>query len=128
MAEFNSKNKQSFWHSPLVLIVLFGILVLFVYNMINLIEKERETTKKKNQILSNIETLRTREEALNKDIEKLKTEQGIEETIRDKYQVVKEGERMVVIVDEDNKSEVVSDEVKEEHGLWSWVKRVFKVN
>jgi len=125
MAEFNSKNKQSFWHSPLVLIVLFGVLVLFVYNMINLIEKERETTKKRNQILSNIETLRNREESLTKDIEKLKTEEGVEETIRDKYQVVKEGERMVVIVDEEKKPETVSTEVEQEHGLWGWIKKVF---
>lgn len=125
MSEFNRKNNHSFWHSPLALIVLLGILVVFIYNIVGLIEKERETTKKKNMILSNIETLRARENSLSKDIEKLKTEEGVEETIRDKYQVVKEGEKMVIIVDEEKK-EVPLVEKETKHGFVEWIKGIFK--
>lgn len=126
MHEFNRNNKHSFWYSPLSLIILFCILVLFIYNIIGLIEKERETSKKKDLILSNIETLRSREASLSKDIAKLKTEEGVEESIRDKYQVVKEGEKMVVIVDENQKNDISSDnESIKDHGLWGWIKRVF---
>ncbi|HAE36709.1 MAG: hypothetical protein UR85_C0013G0006 [Candidatus Nomurabacteria bacterium GW2011_GWF2_35_66] len=125
MSEFNRKNTNNFWHSPLVLIVLFCILVLFMYNIIGLIEKERETANKKNIILSNIETLRNREKSLSLDIEKLKTEEGIEETIRDKYQVVKEGEKMVVIVDEEKKESIVLGE-ENKHGFIEWIKGIFK--
>ncbi|MFA6392876.1 MAG: septum formation initiator family protein [Candidatus Paceibacterota bacterium] len=124
MSEFNRKNKYNFWHSPLVLIVLFCVLILFIYNIIGLIEKERETTEKKNVILSNIETLRNREKILSNDIEKLKTEEGVEETIRDKYQVVKEGEKMVVIVDEEKKENpLLHEETK--HGFIEWIKGIF---
>lgn len=128
MSEFNRKNKHSFWHSPLFLIVMFFIVILFSYNIIGLIEKERETTKKKDLILSNIETLRAREESLSKDIEKLKTEEGIEETIRDKYQVVKEGEKMVVIIDQDQRQEIVTNEDDQVHGFWGWIRKTFKIN
>lgn len=124
MSKFNSKKKYNFWHSPVMLIILFVILVLFIYNIIGLIEKERETSKKKDVILSNIETLREREMSLSKDISKLKTEEGIEETIRDKYQVVKEGEKMVVIVDE-SKINTIEMEKLNEHGLWGWIKKTF---
>ena len=127
MSEFNRKKTNNLWHSPLVLLVLFGILVLFIYNMVGLIEKERETTKKKELILSQIETLRDREESLSKDIAKLKTEEGIEETIRDKYQVVKEGEKMVVIVDQEKKEEIVIDESVKDHSFWGWIKRTFNL-
>ena len=125
MAEFNRKNNNNFWHSPLILLVLFAVLVLFTYNMIGLIGKERETSRKKDLILSNIEALRNRERTLNSDIEKLKTEEGIEETIRDKYQVVKEGEKMVVIVDNEKKETPVVVESKE-HGFIPWLKNLFK--
>lgn len=124
MAEFNRKTKHSFWHSPLMLLVLFVILVLFIYNIIGLMEKERETAQKKDIILSKIETYRAREKSLNYDIERLKTEDGVEETIRDKYQVVKEGEKMVVIVDEEKKEAPLSEE-KAKHGFFEWIKRTF---
>ena len=124
MADFNRKKTNSFWHSPLMLIVLFVILILFGYNMIGLIEKERETAKKKDLILSNIETLRSRESSLSSDIERLKTEEGIEETIRDKYQVVKQDEKMVTIIDQ--QEEVVVVETKEsKHGFVNWIKNLF---
>lgn len=123
MSQFNRKNKYNFWHSPLALIVLFCILILFIYNVIGLLEKQRETAKKKNLILANIETLRQREDILNKDIEKLKTEEGVEEMIREKYQVVKEGEKMVVIVDESEKVLDPNGEVVVDNSLLGWVKR-----
>jgi len=124
MAEFNKKNKYNFWHSPLVLLLLFCVLVLFAYNMIGLATKERETARKKDLILSNIETLRAREKSLNSDIEKLKTDEGVEETIRDKYQVVKPDEKMVTIVDEE-KNVAPSVEVESKHGFFEWLKDMF---
>ncbi len=125
MAEFKEKNNNSFWHSPIVLLVLFCILILFIYNMVDLFEKERETSKKKELILSKIETLRARENTLSVDIEKLKTAEGVEEMIRDKFQVVKEGEKMVVIVDEDKKIEQQLS-IVEDHSFWGWIKNIFK--
>ena len=127
MLDFNRKNNNSFWHSPLMLMVLLVIFVLFLYNMIGLVEREKETSKKKEQILAQIETLRNRESLLSKDISKLKTPEGIEETIRDKYQVTKEGEKMVVIVDSDNKDELPKEEIPANHNFWSWIKKVLKI-
>jgi len=127
MSEFNRKNKYNFWHSPLMLILLFCILVLFIYNIIGLMEKERETARKKDIILANIETLRNRESILTTDINKLKTEDGIEETIRDKYQVVKEGEKMVTIVDEEKKGNVEIEAPVEDSSFLGWIKRLFKI-
>ena len=92
--------------------------------MIGLATKERETARKKDLILSNIETLRAREKSLNSDIEKLKTDEGVEETIRDKYQVVKPDEKMVTIVDEE-KNVAPSVEVESKHGFFEWLKDMF---
>ena len=124
MAEFKKRQSNSFWHSPLVLFLLLCILILFSYSMLGLSSKERETARKKDLILSNIETLRNREKSLNTDIGKLKTEEGVEETIRDKYQVVKPDEKMVTIVDEE-KVESPITEVESKHGFVEWVKSIF---
>ncbi len=125
MIEFNKKKNNNFLYSPFILFVLFCFLILFIYNMVGLVKKERETTKKRDLMLSNIETLRNREKVLNSEIEKLKTEEGVEEIIRDKYQVVKEGEKMVVIVDE-NKEVITLVEKDMKHGFVNWFKSFFK--
>jgi cell division protein FtsB len=127
MAQWKSKKKYSFWHSPLVLLVFFCILVLFAYNMIGLIRKERETTKNKVSELNKIDDLRKREADLNKDINKLNTTQGVEESVRDKFQVVKPGEKMVIIVDEQEKKPSTDDTTKD-HSFWGFIKRMFSKN
>jgi cell division protein FtsB len=124
MREFKKSKEYKFWYSPLVLVALFCVVAVFAYNMIGLIEKERETAKNKEVELQKIDELRKREEALSTDIAKLGTDQGKEEVIRDKFQVVKPGEKMVVIVDDqDNKT--VADESPKDHSFWGFIKRMF---
>ncbi len=118
------KNRYRFWHSPFVLIILFGFLVFFGYKIIDLVAKERETSLKKELILSQINTLKEREKNLLKNTLKLETEEGKEEVIREKYQVSKEGEKIIIIVDEENnESEVIENE---NHGFVNWIKKIFK--
>ena len=128
MADFNRKKRNNLWNSPLVLLVLFVILVVFAYDMVGLVEKAKDTSKKKDLILSQIEDLRSRQDSLNKDINKLNTSEGVEEIIRDKYQVVKEGEKMVVITDPEGVDNQEQQEVKPtDHSFLGWIKRTFKL-
>ncbi|MFA5773353.1 MAG: septum formation initiator family protein [Candidatus Paceibacterota bacterium] len=119
------KSNYKFWHSPVALVFLFCILVLFGYNIVGLIQKERETSHKKELILDQIDSLKQRESSLSLDISKLDTEEGKEEIIREKYQVAKEGEKMVIIVDEENKNNSSVIDNKTSHGFWNWVKKIF---
>jgi len=119
-------NNYKFWHSPVALIVLFFVLVLFGYKIIDLIQKERETSHKKELILEQIETLRQRESNLSKDITKLETTEGQEEIIREKYQVAKPNEKMVIIVDEEQKSNNLIEEGENNNGFIEWLKNIFK--
>lgn len=125
MKEFKKKNNYKFWHSPLALIFIFCVFVLFLYNIIGLIEKEREISHKKDLILEEIDILKERELSLKKDMLKLETEEGKEAIIREKYQVAKEGEKMVIIVDQ--KDENVNSQKKDklDHGFLNWFKDLF---
>ena len=127
MAEFKKRGKNNFWHSPLVLLVLFCILVIFAYNMIGLIKKERDTADKRALTLTKIDSLNSRVATLSENIDKLNTEEGVEEIIRDKYQVVKPGEKMLVIVD-DKKAQETSEKEGRGKGFWDFLKNIFKRN
>ena len=124
MIEFK-KNNYKFWHSPLALFFLLLILLFFGYKIIDLIQKERETSHRKELILDEINNLKERQNSLSTDISKLKTDEGQEEIIREKYQVAKEGEKMVVIVDGETENDPLIKEPKTSHGFWNWVKKIF---
>lgn len=126
MSEFNKKNKYHFWHSPIVLVVIFGLIILFMYNIISLIEKERETVKKKNIAQEQLENLKDRQSSISKEIDKLKTEDGIEESIREKYQVVKPGEKIVIIVNEEDNIDSGNDEFSKKNSFIGWIKGLYK--
>ena len=53
-----------------------------------------------------IKELEQEKEKLSSDIAKLKTDAGIEESIREKFGLAKEGEGVIVIVEDKNKTEV----------------------
>ena len=126
--EFKNHNqKYKFWHSPIALLLLFIFLVFFMYNIIGLVGKERETSHKKELALQELGELRDRKDSLNNDIHKFNTEEGQEEIIREKYQVAKEGEKMVIIVDDSDQNKIV-EENKSVHVFWNLLKSLFDKN
>lgn len=125
MREFKKKDKHSFWYSPLSIIILFCLLLFSIYKVINLIKIEKETSYKKEKVLDKIDDLEKRKLDLNKEITKMNTEQGIEEAIRDRFNVIKEGEKVLVIVD--NKEEdLLKEKTEVDHSFWGWLKNLFK--
>ena len=62
--------------------------------------------------------------ALEKETAKLQTEQGIEEEIRKKYQVTKEGEQLIIILN-DQSQNLIEEASKNSGGLWSLIRKFF---
>lgn len=90
-----------------------------------MVKKEKETTRKKAMVVNQLDLLAKREDLLNKDIDKLKTDIGIEESIRDKYKVAFAGEKVVAIVDSQQTTSEAQEEVID-HSFWGFAKRMFK--
>lgn len=127
MTQFQKQeNSKNIWHSPIILFLMIVLILVFMYNMIDILEKVRETSKKKEFVTEQVNQLKEREEILNKNIEKLNTEQGIEEEIREKYQLVKKGEKMVVIVDSDDTIKDVNISTKPKKSFLIFLKNLFK--
>lgn len=106
-------------------LIFFGIVILaFIYSMFDFIGKMEETGKNRKIVEDKITELEKSKEKLNSDITKLKTEQGIEESIREKFGLAKEGENMILIIDDKNSSEIPKN--TDSGGFFSFLKNLFK--
>ncbi len=86
--------------------------------------KMEETIKNKKITQDRITELEKSKNKLNSDIAKLKTEEGIEGNIRDKFGLAKEGENMILIIEDKNQEEVPKE--PESTSFWSILKGWFR--
>lgn len=72
-----------------------------------LFAKLQKTAKNKEMAEAKVLELRKTKESLSAEISALETEEGLEENIREKFGLAKEGEELIVVVDE---KDVISEE------------------
>ncbi len=103
-----------------VLIILVALLLFFAWGVLRFIVKMRDTGKNKEIAQMKVAELAEAKEKLGGDIENLKTERGVEENIREKFGLAKEGEGLIVVVDDKNAQN------PEEEGDKNWFVRFLK--
>ena len=108
-----------------IFLIFLGIIILsFSFSMFSFMGKTEETIRNKKIIEDKITELEKSKEKLNSDIVKLKTEEGIEENIRDKFGLAKEGENMILITEDKKQKETQKEP---DSGLfWSIIKSWLK--
>ena len=125
MLEFQEKRKiKSFLSSKITLVVLIIVIGFFFNAVWNLYQKQDITKDNLSKSAAIYENLRSREKMLSLEVEKLKTTEGKEEEIREKYGLVKPGEEVIVVVDKDESAQNIS--VHSENSFWDKVKSWFK--
>jgi cell division protein FtsB len=125
MRNFQEKNKfKIFMQSKPVLVILAIIVILFAWKIIGLTGKLQDTYKNKKIEQQKISDLEARKAKLTSDIDKLGTDEGKEEAIRDNFGMVKDGENVVVIVDDKKTEDVPKKE--ESGGIINFFKNLFK--
>jgi len=101
MRDFQKKWGFKLFMQSKIFLVFMGIIILFFsYNMFGLMSKMKETRRNKQVAEEKLALLEKSKEKLSSDIVKLNTEKGVEESIREKFGLAKEGEEMVLIVEE----------------------------
>ncbi len=125
MKSFQKKRRLEHVMQSKTFLIFLGILILvFAFSMFSFVNKMEETSKNKKIIEDKITELEKSKEKLNSDINELKTSQGVEENIREKFGLAKEGENMVIIVDDKNKAENVMKD--NSGGFFNTIKNWFK--
>ncbi|HEV7702259.1 MAG TPA: septum formation initiator family protein [Candidatus Paceibacterota bacterium] len=95
------KNVVESWP---VLVFLGILLFLFAWGIIGLMSR-MQTTRENRKIAENkLKEFQDKKRTFEADVAKLDSQNGIEETIRERFPVVKEGEGLIVIVDDKTKA------------------------
>lgn len=105
MARFGQKKKitEYLYSKPsiAVLIIIAGFLTVAVYQRYTV---EREMAARKEAVEEEKADLLERKDQLQERVEYLSGDRGIEEEIRKHFDVAKEGEQVVIIVDKENEA------------------------
>ncbi|HNW71658.1 MAG TPA: septum formation initiator family protein [Candidatus Paceibacterota bacterium] len=117
------KGFKSFLQSKPVLFLLFVFVVIFAWKIFSLIGKMQETYKNRDMEREKISELEERKQKLLYEIEKLNTEDGKEKVIRENFGMVKEGEEVIVIVEDTNKKSI--EEVKKPSRISIFFNKLF---
>ncbi len=106
--------------------ILMIIVLFFTGNATwNMYKKYTESKMNKINTLSKLSELEKRKSVLLDDINRLDTDRGIEEELRKNFSIVKDGEELIVIIDnpELKKDTKVSEST---YGFWSKILNLFK--
>lgn len=100
MFDFHEKRKfKRLLYSKATLMILGLIIVWLSFVVWSMYKKERDTGIKRMEQREILNEMRERETTLQNEIDRLNTEKGIEEEIRSKFEVGKEGEKVIIVVD-----------------------------
>ena len=102
MAQGKNKQKKR-WTNYLILLGLAIILVLVLRATWSLYQKNQSAMSNLRNSTERMAKLAEREAVLRDKIERLKTARGVEEEIRNNFPVVKAGEQVINIVEEEPK-------------------------
>jgi len=125
MRNFQKKEKLRRILQSKPFLVFLGIVILaFIFSMVGFMSKMEETIKNRKIAEDKVAELEKSKETFNSEITKLKTDKGKEEIIRENYPVAKNGENMIVIIDD--KNQAGTEKESESGGFFSFLKNLFK--
>jgi cell division protein FtsB len=126
--------KKSLFSNFLLVAVLI-IAIILIISTIKVYFKSRKAVLKNDGVKTEITELETRKKELEKDVVRLRTESGIEEEIRKKFNVAKPGEEVLVFVDKNTESGKINSGKEKSGfflnlpdffgGIWSFIKNIF---
>ncbi|MEO5635461.1 MAG: septum formation initiator family protein [Candidatus Paceibacterota bacterium] len=120
MRNFQKKRVwRKIMESKPVLVMLIVLLLVFSWSIIGFIGKLQVTSENKKIAEKKVAELQKQKDEYNAKIEKLKTQNGVEETIRDTYGLAKEGEGLIVVVDDQSAIDAAAK--RDSSGFWSHV-------
>lgn len=113
MLEFQEKRRvKRLIYSKLTLVVLLIIVGLLINGVWGVYKKRQITQNNLEKTTISFNNLKDREKVLTAEIERLNTDNGIEEEIREKYGLIKPGEEVIMIIDKKDSDKEANVSVK----------------
>ncbi|MDQ3075839.1 MAG: septum formation initiator family protein [bacterium] len=125
MRDFQDKNKNGIlkriFYSTFGIVFLSLLVLAFAWGVVDFMLKMKETVKNKEIAEYKVVELEKRKEKLVRDINDLSTDEGKEAVFRENYGLAKEGEGLIIVV-EDKSAEVIKDEAETKEFMPSFSK------
>lgn len=80
----------------IIIMAIFAVLIF--HSAWRMHEKSLDAISKRDKALDELHALETRKAELESDVARLSSDRGIEEEIRDRFMVAKEGEKVMIVV------------------------------
>ena len=125
MLQEKKKFHQIVYSRP-TLVLLAVLLVIALNSTWKMYEKASLAREQKVRLQKELEDLKVREVDLQAKIANLKTERGLEEEIRGRFSVAKNGESVVVVVDPSSGKGTSTENESGIGGLWHKFLGLFK--
>lgn len=113
---YKTKKRKQMLGSKLLLICLLVVIVFLFKGVWGVYIKARQSGERLEQIRKEHEELTERNIFLEHEVVRLSTDAGVEEEIREQYGLGREGERVFVIVEEDDESATTSQK-----SFWDYI-------
>ena len=115
----NKKQIRSRFYSRYTIAGLLVVVLLLGNGVWNIYERQRQSKALRNEAEMRLEKALKQKSSLEKETGKLESEEGIEEEIRTKFNVVKPGEHVVMIVNPEATTSATTTQ-----GFWArlWAK------
>lgn len=111
-------------YSPLSVVIVGLVVVLLARSVWGVYKKEAVAGETARAALYELQVMQERRDGLAKDVSGLEDPEGIEAALREKYSMAKEGERVIVIGEEDP-VERKTPSADEKSGFWDFFKNLF---
>ena len=120
------KQKQSLLYTPVGIGFLMALFLYMVYSTYGVYTKWSDAHAKLVEAQASYTATVARHDAISKDLAALSTERGKEEVVREKFNVVKEGEGVVVLPADPNTSDFATlNTPKPKKSFWAVLKGLF---
>ena len=128
MKEFQRKRDfDKKLYSPISLVVLSIIAVLLIISTFKIYAKSRNARLKNEKTKAEVVELEKRRTEMEVEIAKTSTESGLEEELREKFNIKKPGEEVLTIMDKRPEDDKI-DSGRERgffNGIWEFLKNIF---
>jgi cell division protein FtsB len=102
----------------LVLLILLGAFLLLIPSVWSAFGKEQESRANRLEAETQLAGLKAQQAALSSDVAKLKTDRGVEDALRHRYDVAGQGEGVIYVVDQQATATAPADA---HQGFFGWL-------
>ncbi len=120
------KQKQSLLYTPIGIGFLVIVLLYMSYSTYGVYTKWRDAHTKLVEAQESYTATVARHDAISADLSALSTARGKEEVVREKFNVVKDGEGVVVLPGSADDQVTSNTTPKAKKGFWAWFTGLFK--